>query len=82
MKKKKEIKILRMPIPTSMQKYLLFATAMQNFELIPPTELALNIQAYIVEERGARCLEINKHEKLRAYLNKWRILDFTIAQSK
>jgi hypothetical protein len=76
-KKIKEPRILKLPLPPSMQRYLIFAASVQNFELIPPTELALNIAAYIMEGRGARCLETDKAAKLKAYLNKWKIVDFT-----
>lgn len=74
---KKNPNIIRLPIPDSMKQYLVFAAAMQNFELIPPTELAMNIHAYILEKRSSHCLEIDKLAKLRAYINRWKITDFT-----
>jgi hypothetical protein len=75
--KSKKTKLFKIPLPSSMHKYLIFAAAMQNFQLIPPTELAMNIASYIMEGRAPQCLESDKLSKLRAYLEKWKVEDFT-----
>ena len=76
-KRGRKPRIIKMPLPSSMHNLLVFVAAMQNFELIPPIELSMNINAYIVECRGAQCLEIDKKKKLKAYLKKWKLVDFT-----
>lgn len=74
---KKKQKEFRLAVPESFKRYLILVASGQNMELIPPTEMYMNIEAYISEKRGVMSLEIEKLAKLRAYINKWKLQDFT-----
>lgn len=74
---RKAKKKINFPVPERFKKFLILIAACQNIELIPPTELYMNIVAYFSEKRGIRCMEKEKLAKLQAYIRRWNIQDFT-----
>jgi len=70
-------KKIRIPVPDTFKRYLILIASCQNMELISPYEMFTNVTAYIGEARSFDCLEREKFKKLRAYLKKWNLVDFT-----